>query len=95
MIRSYSASIWLINLRVFRGMRFSTLVLAYSIRDRAYGGSMSDLKELLADVQDIAERAAAFMPDEASDLKQFSKALVADVRVLADAVAVLIHRLDA
>lgn len=53
---------------------------------------MSELNDYLVGVQDIASRARDFRADEASDPKEFSKQVVADLGVLAEAVAELIRR---
>lgn len=55
---------------------------------------MSELKDHLARVQDIGARARDFQANEASDPKAFSKAVVTDLRVLAEAVAELIKRTE-
>ncbi|WP_313539940.1 hypothetical protein [Leifsonia aquatica] len=53
---------------------------------------MSQLNEHLARVQDIATRAQAFRANEASDPKEFSRAVVEDLGALAEAVSELIKR---
>ena len=53
---------------------------------------MSELKDHLARVQDIADRARAFQAKEASDPKAFLATLVEDLGVLADAVSLIIQR---
>lgn len=55
---------------------------------------MSELKKLLAQVQDIAARTKDFQADEASDPKAFSKSVVEDLGTLAHAVSVLIKRAE-
>jgi hypothetical protein len=53
---------------------------------------VSEVTDYLRGVQDIAARARDFLADEASDPKEFSKQVVADLGVLAEAVAELIKR---
>lgn len=57
-----------------------------------YRVGVSELNDYLVGVQDIASRARDFRADEASDPKEFSKQVVADLGVLAEAVAELIRR---
>lgn len=56
---------------------------------------MTDLNEHLVQVQDIAARAYEFQTNEGSDPKAFSKRVVSDLAILAEAVAELIKRVDA
>jgi hypothetical protein len=51
-----------------------------------------ELSESLARVEEIASRARDFQVNEASDPKAFSKSVVEDLGVLADAVSELIKR---
>ncbi|WP_157803030.1 hypothetical protein [Compostimonas suwonensis] len=53
---------------------------------------MSDLNEHLARVQDVVARARDFRSDEGSNPKEFSRTVVEDLAVLADAVTELIKR---
>jgi len=55
---------------------------------------VGELNEHLARVQEIATRARDFQANEASDPKAFSKSVVEDLGVLADAVSELIKRAD-
>lgn len=55
---------------------------------------MRELDEHLARVQDIASRTRDFRMDEASDPKAFSKSVVDDLGVLAEAIAELIKRAE-
>jgi hypothetical protein len=57
-----------------------------------YRVGVRELTDYLSDVEDIAARARDFRADEPSDPKKFSKQVVADVGVLAGAVAELIKR---
>lgn len=61
---------------------------------RAYDAEVSELSDHLAQVRDIAERARTFRGSEASDPKAFSRAVVTDLGVLAEAVAELIERTE-
>lgn len=53
---------------------------------------MSELNEHLARVAEIAARARDFQANEGSDPKAFSKTVVQDLGVIADAVSELIKR---
>ncbi|WP_309615727.1 hypothetical protein [Salinibacterium sp.] len=55
---------------------------------------MSELKESLAQVPDIAARTEDFQAHEASYPKAFSKSVVEDPGTLAHAVSVLIKRAE-
>ncbi|MBH0084344.1 hypothetical protein [Salinibacterium sp. SWN167] len=53
---------------------------------------MSELDEHLARMSDISSRANSFKVNEASDPKAFSKTVVEDLGMLADAIGALIKR---
>lgn len=55
---------------------------------------MRELHDHLDRVQDIAARASAFKDKEASNPKEFSKSVVEDLGVLAEAIAELIKRAE-
>lgn len=55
---------------------------------------MSGLESYLVKVQDIAARASDFQAKEGSDPQAFSKTVVADLAVLAEAVSELIKRVE-
>ena len=59
-----------------------------------YRVGVSELNDYLDRVQDIAARGRGFRANEASDPKEFSKQVVADLSVLAEAVTELIKRVE-
>jgi hypothetical protein len=59
---------------------------------RLYSGGVSELRDHLVRVQEIADRARDFQGHEGADPKAFTKVVVEDVGDLAEAVAELIRR---
>lgn len=65
------------------------------VRGHYYTGGVSELRDHLARVQEIVDRARAFRSDEGADPKAFSRSVVEDLGDLAEAVAELLRRTGA
>ena len=63
--------------------------------DGVYGAEVSELSDHLGRVRHIAERAPNFRRSQTSDPGAFSRAVVTDLGVLAEAVTELIERTEA